>query len=124
LSGKILNALWSDAEMILYGNINDANYKAKSNRYYRYNPGSNEFIEDYQQTFSYNRIVEFESLFIKAGSLILKYGGYSNLTDQGGLLSYYFSRQGTRLYLSSGISIPPVYVPAGTNKVLYLYQRN
>ena len=117
-------ALWSDAEMILYGHTNDANFKVTGNRYYRYNPGSNDFNSDPYEDIRYNRFVNVDVLFFKAGSLIIKYGGYIGVGDETTGSSIRFSNQGTRIYLSSGISIPTIYVSGSANNTLYLYKKN
>lgn len=116
-------ALWSDAEMIVFGFIRDGNGKTTQNRFYRYNPGLNSFSFAYGNFIKYNRVVESDVLFFKAGSMIIKWGGNINHTDPANGDLNRFSNQGTRIYLTSGISIPTIYFSTNTNKSIYLYQR-
>jgi len=115
--------VWSDAEMILYGTLLflDVYYKSVQNRYYRYNPGSNDFINN--QAINYNRLVD-NALFFKAGSMIFKWGGTTQIEDKTNGNFTRLSRQGTRIYLTSGIAIPTIYISATGNNSLYLFKRN
>lgn len=120
----IRTAVWSDAELILYGFIRDANNKITQNRYYRYNPGLNSFISSGNEIIIHNQLVDFGVLFFKAGSMIIKWGGSFNFSDPVIGNGNYFSNQGTRIYLSSGVAIPTIYISTVSSKPLYLYQRN
>jgi hypothetical protein len=121
---SLQSIVWTDSEMVLYGYTYEGG-KAVQNLYYRYNPGSNSFIFPVISTnIQYNQLVESDVLFLKAGNVILKWGGSIYIMDGtfGDYQSY--SNQGTRIYLTSGISIPTVYIGVMNIGKLYLYQKN
>ena len=118
------STVWTDTEMIMLGYVNDPDFPTTQNRYYRYNLVGNTFISTDNEMIRHNRFVQFDPLFFKAGNVLFKWGGYSQNTSDANELYLNMSRQGTRIYLSSGISIPIIYVAGNNSKSLYLYQRN
>jgi hypothetical protein len=121
-SFSVQSSIWSDAEMILFGNVIDAEGNFQSNRCYNYNPGTNTFHTGIG-SIRYNQRVTTEMSFIKAGSMIIKWGGYLVDFDPN-IAGARFNRQGMRIYLSSGISIPTAYLRSTFDNKLYLYRKN
>jgi hypothetical protein len=118
------SAVWTDTEMILYGEIYDyALSKTSTNLYYRYNPVSNSFVTTNSEYIQSNRLMDGGSIFLRAGSVLFLWGGYTYVVDPSGDYNL-MSSKGTRIYLSSGISIPTVYIEFKSSSKLFLYQKN
>ena len=121
---NLQSSQWADTKMIFYGNIVSGAGNSSRNLYIVYDSVSNNYITSMDGIIKNNKYVNLEALFIKTGDMILKWGGYFSGSNELDGQFYRFSNQGTRIYLSSGISIPPVYNSTEGNSPLYLYRRN
>ncbi len=120
-SFQVEASIWSDTELILFGSVFDANGVFQSNRCYNYNPGTNTFHTNIG-TIRYGQRVAEDMTFMKAGSIVIKWGGYfSDFSPD--VLANRYSRQGVRIYLTSGVNIPTVYLRSTYGNTLYLYRK-
>jgi len=114
-------SLWTDTQVLLFGNVLDNNSVFSHNLYFVFDPGTNTFNNN--AIIQYNEGVSSGASLIKAGSILIKWGGYLFAQDFE-KPNIRFTRQGTRIYLSSGIFIPPVYIWSIFDNRLYLYKKN
>ena len=117
---SLISAVWADDKLFLLVNQKGADGKSLGNKYYTYSSASNSFGLTY---LSYNEATNANCSFIKAGSMLLKWGGALFEENYDGNFTRY-SRRGIRIYLSSGIAIPPVHVRYLSNNKLFLYKKS